>query len=426
MLHPRAVRPALLTALLVALGFGPAASAFAQSESPPPPEGAASAQGAPGFEGEDEEDGEETPTAPPQPKKPRGRDDGRRPLPESTGPIGVESPGPNEQLISDLNATRGEITLGELVDEILADVMAELAIRSPKKLSPMAIRQISLGKNIAPGFAKRLKAALVAQLQAATRIVVIDCLECEATRTKIVDGQWVFTRGLTSTAELREIGERIGAKSFLDVDFAFDPESSALEIHFQVIAAEDSRVLWADTFRADETTPMLLRSSESPIRRKERLRDLEMLLEGRPYYGIAASAGFMLLPYDDPAEGDITGASAGFRIYERFGEERRWMYGLDMMGFLNTERLAGAVMSAGLWWIPVRPDLVNPELRVGAKAGAFIAGSEGNAAVFQLGGELLLRYRFGLYVYALFMTKSPFNGNELGGLGFNTGLSWNW
>lgn len=425
------MRPALLTALTLALTSGWASPAWAQAEGsapPPPPSGEGPAPGfEEGAEGAGAEDGAETPTAPPQPNRPRGRDDGRRPLPDNTGePIGVDTPGPNEQLISDLNATRGEITLGELIDEILADVMAELAIRSPKKLSPMAIRQINLGKNVTPSFAKRLKAALVAQIQSATRIVVIDCLECEATRTKIVDGQWVFTRGLTNTAELRAIGERIGAKSFLDVDFAFDPETSALEIHFQLVAAEDSRILWADTFRADETTPMLLRSSEAPIRRKDRLRDLEMLLEGRPYYGIAASAGFMLIPYDDPVEGDITGATAGFRIYERFGEERRWMYGLDMMGFLNTDRLAGAVMSAGLWWIPVRPDLVNPELRVGAKAGAFIAGSEGNAAVFQLGGELLLRYRFGLYVYALFMTKSPFNGNDLGGLGFNTGLSWNW
>ena len=72
---------------------------------------------------------------------------------------------------------------------------------------------------------------------------------------------------------------------------------------------------------------------------------------------------------------------------------------------------------------------MNPELRIGAKAGAFIAGTEGNAAVFQLGAEVLLRYRFGLYGYVLFMTKSPYsggNGENLGGVGMSAGMSFNW
>ena len=102
------------------------------------------------------------------------------------------------------------------------------------------------------------------------------------------------------------------------------------------------------------------------------------------------------------------------------------MFGLDIMGFFNPERLSGGLLSAGSWWIPIRPDLVNPELRIGAKAGAFIAGTEGNAAVFQLGAELLLRYRFGIYAYVLFMTKSPFAGQDLGGVGMAAGLSFNW
>ncbi len=195
---------------------------------------------------------------------------------------------------------------------------------------------------------------------------------------------------------------------------------------FQLIRVKDAEIVWADSFRADESTPSLMRSSEAPTRRKDRLRDLEMLLEGRPYYGIHASAGFMLIPYNDPNAGDITGATAGFRVYERFGVERRVMFGLDLMGFLNTTRLAGGIISAGAWWIPFRPDLVNPELRIGAKGGAFIAGSQGNAAMFQLGAEVLLRYRFGLYLYALFMTKSTYVDNELGGVGMSTGLSFNW
>jgi hypothetical protein len=254
-------------------------------------------------------------------------------------------------------------------------------------------------------------------------------VECNATRTRFVNGQWELTRGVATTAEMRRVAEEVGIKSFLDVSFGFAPETGMVEMGFSVVRAHDSYVLWTDTFRADETTPLLMRSSEAPMKRKDRLRDLEMLLEGRPYFGYVATAGFMLLPHNDPAEGDIGGATAGYRIYERFGPDRRVMFGLDLTGFLNTERLSGAVISAGSWWVPIRPDFVNPELRLGAKAGAFIAGTAGNAAVFQLGAELLLRYRFGLYGYALIMTKSeypPQSGHELGGVGMSTGISFNW
>ncbi len=350
----------------------------------------------------------------------------KRPSADPESPVIVPEQGPNERLIEDVAATRGEVSLGELVDEILADVVAELDRRPLKRLSPMALREISLGSNVNSGFARKLRSALVTQLHTGTKIRVVRCIECEATRTRIDGNQWIITKGLTSVEELRQAAARIGAKSFLDVSFGFEPETGVVEMDFVLIDAEDAQILWADTFRADETTPMLLRSSEAPLRRKDRLRDLEMLLEGRPYYGLAASAGFALIPYDDPVAGDIGGATAGFRVYERFGVDRRIMFGLDIMGFFNPSRLAGGILSAGCWWIPIRPDFIHPELRVGGKGGAFLAGSEGNAAVFQLGAEVLLRYRFGLYAYALFMTKSQFNGSELGGLGFTTGLSFNW
>lgn len=335
--------------------------------------------------------------------------------------------GTNERLIEDLAAAHGEISLPELLDEILADVVAEIAERPAQWVSPLAVRTVRLGANVEPGFGRRIVAALVTSIHAGTDVRVVECLECQLTRTEVVDGRWVVRRGLTTNAESRRVAAQIGAKSFLDLSFGFEPETDQVQLDVQIVRAEDAVVLWSDTFRADSTTPMLMRSSFAPQRRKDRLRDLEMLLEGRPMYGYAANAGFMLLPYDDPVAGDIGGATAGFRLYERFGEDRQVMFGLDMMGFLNTERLAGGLFSAGMWWVFPRPDLVNPELRLGAKAGAFVAGSAGNAAVFQLGAEVLLRYRFGLYGYLLFMTESELEpGRFLGGLGFSAGMSFNW
>lgn len=346
---------------------------------------------------------------------------------EEHRPVNVPEQGTNERLIEDIAAATGEVTLPEVVDEILGDVVAELAERPAKWMTPLAIRNLALGANVEPGYAPRLKSAIIAAIHAGTDVRVVECLECQATRTEIVGTQWVVTRGVVNGEQSRQVAERLGVRTFMDVAFGFEPASGTLQMDFSLVRARDGVVLWADTFRADETTPMLMRSSFAPQRRKDRLRDLEMLLEGRPLYGYMANAGYMVLPYDDPINGDIGGATAGYRIYERFGVDRQVMFGLDLMGFINTERLAGGVLSAGSWWVFPRPDLINPELRLGAKAGAFIAGSQGNAAVFQLGAELLLRYRFGLYGYLLFMTKSELEpGRFLGGLGFATGISFNW
>lgn len=412
MLDPHGVRCPRLAVGLCALLLSTAGTARGQAPQPAPADAPSEGAAEPGF-------GEE-----PAPSPVRRR--AAPPPDDDLAPVDVAEPGRNERLIEQINAATGEITLGALLDEILADVVAELERRPAVRVSPLAIREVSLGANVNATFGRKLRSLITAQLHAGTKIRVVRCIECEATRTRIEDGRWVVTRGIVDTAELRLVGQKIGARAFMDVAFGFDPEQGAVEMHFTVVDADSSQVIWADSFRGDETTPMLLRSSEAPMRRKDRLRDLEMLLEGRPFYGYVASAGFMLLPYSDPVEGDIGGATAGYRLYERFGEERRVMFGLDLMGFLNTQRLAGAVLSAGSWWIPFRPDLTSPELRLGAKAGAFIAGTEGNAAVFQLGAEVLLRYRFGLYGYVLFMTKSAFNGHDLGGVGFSSGLSFNW
>ncbi|MFO0725047.1 MAG: hypothetical protein U1E65_14805 [Myxococcota bacterium] len=346
---------------------------------------------------------------------------------EEHRPVEPVEPGTNERLIADIRATTGEVTLPEIVDEILSDVVAELAGRPAKVFSPMAIRTVILGQRVDPSYEARLLSALIVAVHAGTDIRMVECIECQATKTEVNGDRLVVTRGVASTEQSRQIGRSIGAKSFVDLTFNFDPKDGVVELGIKVVRAEDSVVLWADTFTADQTTPMLLRSSFAPQKRKDRLRDLEMLLEGRPLYGYAASAGFMLLPYDDPASGDIAGATAGYRIYERFGVDRQVLFGLDAMGFLNTTRLTGGLLSAGTWWVFPRPDLIHPEFRFGGKAGAFVAGSKGNAAVFQLGGEVLLRYRFGVYAYILFMTKSELEtGKFLGGVGAAAGMSFNW
>ena len=80
---------------------------------------------------------------------------------EEHRPVEVPEPGTNERLIADIRATTGEITLPELVDEILSDVVAELASRPAKVFSPMAIRSVTLGSNVDPAYKERLVSAIV-------------------------------------------------------------------------------------------------------------------------------------------------------------------------------------------------------------------------------------------------------------------------
>lgn len=378
----------------------------------------------PGFE-----EGQPAPELPPSKY---GRTPARS---ESAPPLGApkepEEQNEHDHLIELIEDTTGVVELSEVVDEVLADVMATLVTYDARHLGPLALREVRVS-GVAPSFAPELRARLIAFLNAGTEIRVRRCLECVATRTRVEDEQLIITRGVTHLEQLQQIGRRLGVKTFMDVAFAFEPEASSLQFDFQVFSASSGEVMWAETYRSDTSTPMLMRASERPQKRSERVEDLRALLEGRPLFGWQASIGIMLMPYDDPLAGDIFGTTAGLRLYERFGTDRRVLFGLDLMGFINVDTLSGAIASAGAWWVPLEPDLVNPELRVGGKAGAFIAGSEGNAGILQLGAELLLRYRFGLYAYATYVFESSFPGPNanpnaaLGGVGMSAGVNLNW
>lgn len=428
--HPPSV--GFLTALLTTVS----AAALAQSV-PVPPLPEPRQAPAPGFDEEEE--------TPPRRRTPRTETEARAPAATDYGrtpgrdepepplrPLSERSRAPGEALAELLQDTRGTIELSELLDEVLADVAATLERFPTRRVSPTAVRQVVVGSNVQSSFGAVLRNRVTAMLQRGTGWKVVRCLACEATRSRVVGDQLVVTRGLTSQAALRKTGLDLGVRTFLDIRFGFDPDRAILELDFQLFRAEDGEVLWAETYRADETTPMLMRASDAAQTREARLEDLNALLEGRPLFGYAATAGVMLMPYNDPIDGDIFGATAGFRLFERFGTDRRVIFGLDVMGFVNFETLSGALVSAAGWWVPLEPDLVNPELRVGGKAGAFIAGTEGNTTVFQLGAELLLRYRFGIYAYATYVLEAAYpgpNNNDqgmLGGLGTSVGLSFNW
>ncbi|MBI4814959.1 MAG: hypothetical protein HY791_01795 [Deltaproteobacteria bacterium] len=327
---------------------------------------------------------------------------------------------------ADLRATRTEVWLDELIQEIVDEATAAILELPKTSVSPIALRTVALGANVAPSMRAHLVSALITGIHSGTEVKVVECLECQTMTARVEGDRFVMRKGLVSSEQARAVAAQIGATSFLDVAFGFDRERAAVEMDFRVVRAADSMVIWAESYRADGETPVLYRMSDSPKRRLARLEQLEALLEGRPTFGYSVGLGFGLLPYDDPEGGDISGVTLAWRIFERFGADGRVLFGLELAGFLSPERLAGGMLSAGSWWLPFRPDLTNPELRLGVKGGALLVGNQGNAACFQVGAELLLRFRFGVYAYALFLTKSEFDGRDLGGVGGTAGVSFNW
>ncbi|MBI2373603.1 MAG: hypothetical protein HYV07_06355 [Deltaproteobacteria bacterium] len=327
---------------------------------------------------------------------------------------------------ADVRSTRAEVWLAELLDEIVDDAVALIAQLPKATVSPLAIRTITLGSNVAPSMRTKVAGTIVSALRAGTEIRLIECLECRSTRAEVIGDRFVMRRGVVGAEQSKRVAKEIGAGAFLDVAFGFDRDRGVVEMDWQIVRADDATIVWADSLRVDGETAIVHRMSESPKTRLARLAELERILAGKPTFGYSVGLGFGIVPYDDAENGDITGVTLAWRIFERFGADGRVLFGLDLMGFLSPERLAGGILSAGSWWVPLRPDPSSPELRVGLKAGALLVGNQGNAACFQAGAELLLRYRFGVYGYAMFFTSSEFDSRDIGGLGANAGVSFNW
>src|SRR5690606_6272540 len=115
------------------------------------------------------------------------------------------------------------------------------------------------------------------------------------------------------------------------------------------VAADDGRVLWTETYRSDATTAAILRTGDRVLPRVERVKELERLLEARPTYGHILYVGGTHIPHDGP-RGGITGAALGYRLYEKFGKDRRWMFGIGAEGFANfgDNALLGSFVGATL------------------------------------------------------------------------------
>jgi hypothetical protein len=340
------------------------------------------------------------------------------------------SPSQVEELI---RRSTDSIDFFELVDDILDELARQLALEDPNLISPMAIRLVRVSANMRPEFAHTLEARLTARLINATSLKLNVCAECEALHSRVEGGNWVITLGAVSQADLRRLGESVGIKTLMDLDFSYSPDQNIIWVEAKVFRASDGTIVWSDAYRSDGTMAALLRTGQRIPTRAERSAELEQKISGRPSYGYAASLGMVQLGYSAPT-GDVVGANVSLRFHERFGENQSSLFGISAGIFTtgppsSTKQpqalnsiLLGAYYSHDL----SAPNLNKPELWVYGEGGGMFTGNEGNTFYLESGVDLHLKYRLSFSGGLMYVFPTTYSGYDLGGLGFRLRVVLNW
>lgn len=319
-----------------------------------------------------------------------------------------------------------KITVDKIVWEMIDDFIADTRELNIAAISPVAIRRVGLSPNLSPSFGEWTESQLITALNRHTDIRVKRCMACNALRTGVEGDEWVVQLGLISQAELAEEGRRLGVIAFVDAFISYVPGANIVSLNIQIYRAEDGRVIWSETYQSDATTAAILRSGDRVLSRDEARDELVRKIEERPSYGYSAWFGIGYLPYSGPT-GGITGISPGIRLYEEFGEDKRYLFGIFAEGFLNfaSNPISGAFVGATMQYQLNEPNLNDVMMRTGGSVAGFIAGTEGNSFALEANFDVIMQFRLGAGVSVLYFVPTPFAGADLGGLGAKARVTFN-
>ena len=334
----------------------------------------------------------------------------------------------SESVARQLQTSANSVTLYQLAEEMVDEALSDIADLNPSVVAPVAVRNLDVSPNLSMHFGDFVQSTFVSAVANLTDIRIKRCVACRAMRSRVEGDDWVVSLGLTEHEDLRREAERLGVKTYLDLRFHFFPEANVAAMQLEIFRADDGAILWSQTYRSDATTAAILRSGDRVVGRAERVRELERKSEERPYYGHILYLGMSTIPYDGPA-GPITGAALGYRLYERFGEDRRYLFGVGAEGFANfsdANGLLGAFVGATFQRELLPPNLNSLKLRTGPTVGGFFAGSEGNSFSAEWGLDAVLQFRLGAGISLMYFLPTEYAGYDLGGFGFKARASFNW
>jgi len=330
-----------------------------------------------------------------------------------------------------IRKARTNVSFYELVDEILDEIAYQLSKQDAMAMSPLAIRMVRLSPDMRPEFAGTLEARLLARISQVTSIRTAVCIECSSMRSRVENGQWLVSLGAVRQEDLQRIGRTQGIKTFVDLDFTFNPSAGTIWMEAVAFRASDGGVVWSDAYRSDATTAMLLRSGHRVPSRAERLEELEHKIQGRPYFGYMVSVGLARIGYNGPT-GDIGGPMATIRIHERFGENNQQLFGLSVGIFFTGVPEAGknvlnSLMSGAYYSTNLsEPSLNQPEIWVYGELGGMFSGNQGNTFYGEGGLDVHLKWRLSMVGGLQYVLPTHFADHDLGGLGYRLRLAFNW
>lgn len=320
-----------------------------------------------------------------------------------------------------------KITIYQILQEMIDDFIADSKDLNIVAISPLALRKVGLTPNLSKSFGSWVETELINAVSKHTNIRVKRCISCNALRTSLKGNEWVVKLGHVRQEDLRAEAKRLGIVTFMDAFVSYVPGANTVTLNLQIFRATDGKVLWSETYQSDATTAAILRSGDRVLTRDEARGELVRKIEQRPYYGYQVLAGVAYIPYDSP-QGGINGMTVGGRIYEKFGADKRWMYGFHGEGFINigSNPLAGGFLGAAFLYQFNEPNLNDPIYRVGGIAQGFVAGTEGNSFALEATFEAIFQFRLGASLSAFYFVPTTFAGADLGGLGFKARAVLNW
>jgi hypothetical protein len=330
-----------------------------------------------------------------------------------------------------IRKARTNVNFYELVDEILDEIAYQLSKQDAMAMSPLAIRLVRLSPDLRPEFAGTLEARLLARISQVTSIRTAVCIECSSMRSRVENGQWLVSLGAVRQEDLQRIGRAQGIKTFVDLDFTFNPTAGTIWMEAIAFRASDGGVVWSDAYRSDATTAMLLRSGHRIPSRAERLDELEHKIQGRPYFGYTVAIGLARIGYNGPT-GDIGGPMGTIRIHERFGENNQQLFGLSVGIFFTGAPEAGknvlnSLMSGAYYSTNLsEPSLNQPEIWVYGELGGMFSGNQGNTFYGEGGLDVHLKWRLSMVGGLQYVLPTHFADHDLGGLGYRLRLAFNW
>ncbi len=334
----------------------------------------------------------------------------------------------NQRMRNYVGSSASKITINQIVQEMVDDFTADVKKLNLAAISPMAIRGVATTPNLTPSYSDWVHSQLINSIARHARLNVKRCISCGALTTELDGDEWVVSLGQTTQEELAEVAKNLGVIAFLDVYLAYDPGANTVSMSVQIYRATDGKVLWSETYMSDATTAAVLRSGERLQTREEAYEELVRKIQEKPYYGYQLTIGMGVIPYDSPSAGSLTGIQIGGRIYEKFGEDKRLLYGLHGESFIKIgeNAIAGAFVGALGQYQINEPNLNDPIYRVGGLVQGFIAGSEGNSVAIEANAEAIFQFRLGASLGLMYFRPVTFAGSQLGGFGAKARFLFNW